>query len=179
MKHNPFESWILDDVALDSQQRETLEEHLARCPRCAQLSAAVNSALQSVRELPEMTAPPRFTQRWSASLAARKQAQETKQARTLAIVLVGTALLVALISLYIFSPEFSLISLAAGIISTIIGVVNSFHWVVLLLTGLFQKVTAPILIISGFLLASWILLAIFTLGLTVWKLAFRQSEANK
>ncbi|MBP9676598.1 MAG: zf-HC2 domain-containing protein [Anaerolineaceae bacterium] len=179
MKHNPFESWIFDESELDPQQQEQLEAHLAQCPRCAQLANALNLALQGIRALPEKTAPPNFTNKCAASLVARRQAQERKQARTLAIVLISTALLVATVSLYLLTPNFSLISLAAETIATVISVLSSLNWLIATITGFFQNISAPILIGGILLFAAWVILAVFTLGFAFWKVAFRQSEANK
>lgn len=179
MKHNPFESWIFDESNLEPHQLEQLEAHLAQCPRCAQIANNLNLALQSIRALPEEPAPPNFAQKWAASLVARKQAHERKQARTLAIVFVSTALLIAFVSLYLFTPGFSLISLAAGTISTVISVLNNLNWFVTALTSVFQNISTPVLIGGVLIFGSWVILAVFTLGFAVWKVAFRQSEANK
>lgn len=179
MDHYPFKSWILDEIELDQEQRRRLEEHLAVCPQCAQLSRSLNTALQTIRSAPEMAAPPDFTRKWVASLEARRREQEKKQARTLTIVLASTALIVALVSLYIFLPELSLISMAAGTISAVVGVLNGFQQAVEFIVGTFQKLSPSTVIISALILSGWIILAVFTLGLSIWKLAFRKSEVSK
>ena len=33
MNHQPFESWLLDDLPLASEQRRELDSHLRTCPR--------------------------------------------------------------------------------------------------------------------------------------------------
>ena len=179
MDHYPFKSWILDEIELDQEQRQQLEEHLAGCPQCAQLSQALTIALQTIRSASEQAAPPDFTRKWTATLEARRREQEKKQARTLTIVLGSTALIIALVSLYIFAPEMSLISLAAGFISTIVGVLNGLQHAVGLIVGTFEKLSPSTVIISALILAGWTILAVFTLGLSIWKLAFRKSEVNK
>lgn len=117
MKHYPYEGWILDDIDLDETRRADLEAHLALCPQCAQLSRSLRIALQAIRNAPEQTAPAGFVHKFVSSFESRRRLQERKQARTLAIVFASTALIVVLVSLYVFLPELSLISLAAGAIS--------------------------------------------------------------
>lgn len=177
--HDPYRNWILEDIELDAAQRGELEAHLAVCPRCAQLSNALNIALRTIRGASELAPPPDFTRRFLSSLETRRREQERKEARTLTIVLVSTALLIVLVSLYIFVPEVSLISLAAGTISTIVGLLNGAQQVVSFIVGTFNKLNSSTLIISALIFTGWILLASLTLGLSIWKLAFRKSEEQK
>ena len=115
MEHQPFKAWILDDENLSDEEKVQLSEHLAVCPECEQLSENLNAALQAIRVAPEMAAPAGFTQRWSASLAARKREEEKRQARSLGIALSSSALVIAIGAMLIFVPELSLISMTAGL----------------------------------------------------------------
>ncbi|HNR01753.1 MAG TPA: hypothetical protein PKK59_04390 [Anaerolineaceae bacterium] len=179
MNHYPFRSWILDEADLNDTQREELQAHLELCPECAQLSRSLSIALQTVREAHEQAAPPDFTRRFMASLEARQREQERKQARTLTLVLAATALIIVMVSLYIFVPELSLISLAATTIAAVVGLLTSLQQALSFVLNAFQKLSPSTLIISGVILAGWVLLASLTLGLSIWKLAFRKSEVRK
>lgn len=179
MDHYPYRKWILDDIELDSVQRGELNAHLALCTQCAQLSNSLNAALQVIRNAPEQAAPADFTRRFMASLEARRREQERKQARTLAIALGSTAGIIALVSLYIFVPELSLISLAAGFISVVVGLLNGVQQALSFISSTYQKLSPSTVVISALIFAGWILLASLTLGLSIWKLAFRKSEVSK
>lgn len=179
MNHYPFRNWILDEAELNVAQQEELEAHLAECPQCAQISRSLSAALQVVRAAPERSAPPGFTRRWVNALNERQREQERKQARTLTIVLGATAFTIALVSLYIFLPEISLISLAAGIITAIVGLLNSVQQVINFIVGTFTKISTSTLVLSALVISGWIILASLTLGLSIWKLAFRKSEVYR
>lgn len=179
MKHYPYEGWILDDIDLDETRRADLEAHLALCPQCAQLSRSLRIALQAIRNAPEQTAPAGFVHKFVSSFEARRRLQERKQARTLAIVFASTALIVVLVSLYVFLPELSLISLAAAAVSAVVGLLEGFQQVVSFISNAYKNLSPSTLIISGLVFAGWVLLASLTLGLSVWKLAFRKSEVKQ
>ena len=179
MDHYPYKSWILDDIELDAAQRGELEQHLVVCPQCAKLSSSLNIALQTIRGAPELAAPQDFTRKFVASLETRRREQEQRQARTLAIVLASTALIIVFVSLFIFVPELSLISVAAGFISAMVGLLSGLQQALSFIVGTFQKLSPSTVVISSLILAGWILLASLTLGLSIWKLAFRKSEVSK
>ena len=179
MEHNPYISWILDDIDLDDEQRDQLQDHLAVCTECNALSHSLTSALRSICSAPEQPAPPNFTTKWVALKETRCREQEKKQARTLAIVLGSTALMIALVSLYIFIPGLSLISLTARVISTVMGVLFFFQRVLDLLLGAFHRLDSTTIFFTSLILTGWVILAIFTLGLSIYKVAFRKTVVKK
>lgn len=179
MNHYPYKIWILDEKDLDESQRVELAAHLEICPQCAQLSHSLNIALQSIREATVQAAPAGFTRRFVTSLETRRRDQERKQARTLAIVFASTALIIVLVALYAFLPELSLISLAAGVISAVVGLLTYIQQAFSFIMSAYRTLNPSTLIISGLIFAGWVLLASLTLGLSVWKLAFRKSEVNQ
>lgn len=176
MEHQPFKTWILDDENLLDEQKVRLSEHLAVCPECAQLSENLNAALQAIRVAPEVAAPLGFTRRWSVSLAARKREEEKRQARSLAIALSSSALVIAIGAMVIFVPELSLISMTAGLITTVINVLNAMQTALSFITSLFKSISPSVMIVVFAIAGGWLLLASFTLGLSVWKLAIKKVE---
>ncbi len=75
MNHQPFESWLLDDLPLAPEQRRELDSHLRACPRCTAL-AETGLALRA----PRMVAPAAgFTQRFQARLEARRVADRRRR----------------------------------------------------------------------------------------------------
>ncbi|GAB4490540.1 MAG: hypothetical protein OHK0031_13890 [Anaerolineales bacterium] len=69
MEHQPFESWLLDDLPLTPEQRRDLRQHTLACARCAALETA-NFSLRAA----SMAAPaPGFAQRFALRLAAQRR----------------------------------------------------------------------------------------------------------
>lgn len=179
MDHQTFRIWILEDETLSTEEQLKLEQHLAQCPECSRLSQSLNAALQTIRSASELPTPPEFTSRWTASLAARKREQEKKQARVLTITLTSSAFVILLVSFFTFKPEVSLISMAAGFISTVVQLLNGFQEAASFITHLFQTLHPSTLAVTILVIAAWILLASFTLGLSIWKLAIKKKEVTK
>jgi anti-sigma factor RsiW len=76
MDHRPFESWLLEDKALGSDERRRLNAHLQACPACTAL-AEVDLALKANR----MSAPARgFVGRFQVRLEVRKKALRRRNA---------------------------------------------------------------------------------------------------
>ncbi|NOY97892.1 MAG: hypothetical protein GXP40_01645 [Chloroflexi bacterium] len=74
MNHQPFESWLLADELLTSEQRQALQVHVRKCADCAALMET-NLALRSVRA----AAPaPGFADRFRVRLEARRKAQRKR-----------------------------------------------------------------------------------------------------
>lgn len=176
MEHQPFKTWILDDENLSEEEQGRLEEHLAACPECARLSQNLKVALKAIRSAPELAAPPDFTRRWTAALADRKREEEKRQARSLGIALSSSALVIALGALLIFVPEFSLISMTAGFITTVLNCLEVIRTAISFITTLFKSISPATMLVLFVVVGGWLLLASFTLALSVWKLAIKKVE---
>lgn len=174
MNHQPYENWILDEPRLSEEEKRDLSHHLRECPDCTRLSNGWASVQRTIQASQMKPAPADFTGKWSASLARRKREQEKKQARTLVISLCSGAGAILLAVAIYFLPDFSLISLAAGFISTMLSVSNiiSNFWSITI--KLIQTIPLSTLIVTIAIVSGWVLLASITLGLSIWKLAFRR-----
>ncbi len=74
MEHQPFESWLLDDLPLTSEQRRNLRQHTLACAECAALERA-NFRLRAS----SMAVPARgFSQRFSARLAGQRRVEQRR-----------------------------------------------------------------------------------------------------
>lgn len=174
MSHQPYENWILDEPQLSDEEKRDLAAHLRECTECTRLTNGWNTVQRTIQSSQMKPAPADFTGKWSASLARRKREQEKKQARTLVISLSSGAAAVLLAIAIYFLPDFSLISLAAGFISTMLSVSNivSNFWSISI--KLIQTIPLSTLIVTIVIVSGWVLLASITLGLSIWKLAFRR-----
>lgn len=174
MNHQPYENWILDETPLSEEEKKGLAHHLRECTDCTRLANGWASVQRTIQASQMKPAPADFTGKWSASLAHRKREQEKKQARTLVISLSSGAGAVLLAIAIYFLPDFSLISLAAGFISTLLSASNiiSNFWSITI--KLIQTIPLSTLIVTIVIVSGWVLLASITLGLSIWKLAFRR-----
>jgi hypothetical protein len=77
MNHQPFEDWLLSDEALDPEQETNLRQHLSGCPKCTDLSQALQSVEQEMVRAPQLSPAPGFTERWQARLV-EKRAQKQR-----------------------------------------------------------------------------------------------------
>ncbi len=174
MNHQPYESWILDNPPISTEEKRELEQHIKVCPECSRLQKGWGLVEQSLQSRQIQPAPQNFTHKWSASLERRKREQEKKQARTLVIALCSGAFAILIALAIFFLPDFSLISLIASFISTMatfFGGIEDF-WSILI--NLAQAVSPATLIVTILIVSSWVILACFTLGLSIWKIAFKR-----
>lgn len=176
MEHQPYKNWILEEEVLTLEQQTTLNEHLEICPQCAKLSRDLNTALRIIRSAPEVPAPVGFTSRWSLSLTARKREEEKRQARSLTIALASSALVIVMGAMLIFIPELSLISMTTGVLTAILNLINGAQSVLSFVVNFYKHAQPTSLVLILVVFGGWILLASFTLALSVWKLAVKKVE---
>jgi anti-sigma factor RsiW len=81
MNHQLFETWILSDEALSSDQRETLQEHLQQCESCQALSSGWSEVRNLFGAITRSEPNPGFVNRWQARLAAERMQEERRRER--------------------------------------------------------------------------------------------------
>ncbi len=74
MNHQPFESWLLEDAALDLEEKRKLNLHLRECEHCKAL-AETGLALQNTRQV---SPAPGFTARFQERLESQRIAQRRR-----------------------------------------------------------------------------------------------------
>lgn len=75
MNHQPFESWLLDDLPLAPEQKRELDSHLRTCLHCTAL-AETGLSLHA----PRMVSPaPGFAQRFQVRLVAQRIADRRRR----------------------------------------------------------------------------------------------------
>jgi hypothetical protein len=118
MSHQPFETWLLSDQALDEEQQIMLNEHLKECQQCQ----AVSEAWVHVQNLMVMNSAPEpapgFTQRWQSRLSIVQQKRQQRRLWLLTLGLLGLAGLIflglALAGLFSTSFPYALSHFIAG-----------------------------------------------------------------
>lgn len=174
MNHQPYEKWILDDSVLSVEEKNDLTHHLQECPECLRLQQGWMTAEHSLKTTLIQPAPGNFTKKWNAHFALRKREQEKRQARNLVISLCSLAGVLFVSLVIIVLPDISLISLTASLISTGLAVINGIQNFGVIILKLFRAVPTSTLAVTIFIVAGWVLLVCFTLGLSIWKLAFKR-----
>lgn len=101
MNHQTYEEWALMPESLSPEEHQSLKQHLAECESCRKLSANWAKAESLLQEAALVGPAPGFTQRFTASLAARKAKEHRRQVRKFLIIL-GVILLAAMTTVSIF-----------------------------------------------------------------------------
>jgi hypothetical protein len=88
MNHQPFESWLLSEDALDEDQARSLRKHLENCDQCSSLEASWNDVHRLFEITPQVTPAPGFSARWQARLEGQQRKRHLYQSW---ILFAGTA----------------------------------------------------------------------------------------
>jgi hypothetical protein len=75
MNHQPFETWLLDDLSLTAEQQRELQAHLRICQACSAI-AETDLALGSARQVAPREG---FPARFQAQLAQHRRGQKIRQ----------------------------------------------------------------------------------------------------
>lgn len=173
MNHQPFNSWLYEDAELDSSQRKELFLHLKDCPECRQQHEAWTNVRHLLRTAEPVQPRPQFSQRWQASLDARRSRQQSRQVRITVLSLCGAALLTLLgLVVYFFSTS-SLADLFASVIGTstqvAVGLLKIGEFFETLLRFLPPALSTAI----WFILASWICLLCLVWVFSIWRISHK------
>jgi hypothetical protein len=79
MNHQPFESWLLSEDALDEDQARSLREHLENCDRCVSLEASWKDVHRLFETIPSVDPAAGFAARWQARLVEQKHQRQLYQ----------------------------------------------------------------------------------------------------
>lgn len=104
MRHQPFETWIVDEMPLNAEQALALQSHLTECEDCRLLSNGWSAARTALMTAPVASPAPGFSSRFRASIAERRYHQQQLQIRrTFLFLLSGSvAALLALLAYLLF-----------------------------------------------------------------------------
>ena len=102
MSHQPYETWLLDEAELSSEQAQALQAHLQDCQECRELQNSWKNLDGLIRAAHMVSPQPGFSQRWRASLAGRRSRQQVLQIRRLFIGLLIAALITLLMLAAVF-----------------------------------------------------------------------------
>jgi hypothetical protein len=170
MNHQPYENWILDEEQINSQEQDSLKQHLKECPECFKLYHSWNKVQTELKSTLVEPAPAGFMRRWKYEFASRQREQERRQARTLFISLASGAGAVLIALAVILLPDFSLISLLVRFLTTAVKLFSGIDSIVSISKNLIDSAPTITLVISGLFVAGWICLAVFAWGLSIYRI---------
>ncbi len=101
MRHQPFETWIVDEPELTPEQRASLQTHLLTCEQCRQFHNSWAGVRSQITAMPPVAPSPGFSHRWTSSLVERRRQRQKLQERRLLLFLVSGAL-ASLVMLFIY-----------------------------------------------------------------------------
>lgn len=174
MSHQPFETWLLEENNRTPEQEAALQAHLLNCAECRLIHTGWQEARLSLNTTRMAIPAPGFTQRFSASLVARRAEQAHKrQIRNLilglTLGLISTAVLLTAVIFSFNSPAEMLVN---GVEAITMGV-NRWNQVVHVLSAAMQQ---------PFFLVIWILVtcgvSILACGwlFTLWRISVQGAQ---
>lgn len=171
MKHQPFETWLLNNDPLTPEQAQSLDEHLNSCESCQLLKTAwigVENLFQDVPEIPPVAG---FTNRWQARLKQENQAHLASRHRwqswiVLILITNAVSVLAVLLGMQFFNTFDSLTELLLVWVyrlTSLLSVVNLFQNFLAIMIR-----TVPGLLSPG----GWAILAsVVSAGSVIWVLS--------
>jgi hypothetical protein len=174
MNHQPFSTWMIDEVPLSLEQENTLQSHLSACAECRKLQTGWQSARQALHTTEMIRPAPGFNLRFTASLAQRRAIQaHQRQIRNLILGLslsvIATAALLAVVIFAVASP----VELLVRTTEVITGLIGWWNRASRLLIASLQQ---PVVLVIWVLLTSGISLLAFGWLFTLWRISLQGVE---
>ncbi len=171
MRHQPFETWIVDETGLTPEQMASLKEHLLTCEECRQFQnswASVRGQLMAAH----IAAPaPGFTKRWNISLAERRRQQQKLQERRLLLFLVtGAMASLLMLVAYLFATT-SPASLLVSVFETVTHLLVTWTYTQQAILPLVEDLPPVIPIAFWILLTTGISLLSVIWVVTIWRIS--------
>jgi predicted anti-sigma-YlaC factor YlaD len=174
MSHQPFETWMLDEIHLSLEQETSLQAHLASCLECRKIHHGWQVARQTLQTSRMVRPAPGFSQRFTTTLAERRARQaHQRQVRNLilglSLGLIATAALLIVVIFSVSSPVDFLVR-TTEVITSMIGWYNRAS------RALIALLQQPAILAVWILLTSGISLLAFGWLFTLWRISLQGAE---
>ncbi len=174
MSHQPFETWLLEENNRTPEQEAALQAHLLNCAECRQIHTGWQEARLSLKSAKMVSPAPGFSQRFSASLVARRAEQaHRRQIRNLIIGLslglIATAVLLTAVVFSFTSPAEMLVN---GVEAITMGV-NRWNQVIHVLTAALQH---PIFLVVWILVTCGVSILACGWLFTLWRISVQGAQ---
>ncbi len=179
MNHQPFNSWLYEDAPLNPAQAEELKLHMQTCPDCTrQYEAWLN--VRHMLKTAEVSRPqPGFSNRWLASLEARRLRQQRRQVRITILALAASVLIVLAGLITYFSLTSSLADLFASVIGASTQVAVGFVQIGEFFESLLRFLPPALTTAIWFIIASWICILCLAWVLSVWRISRKGAPSHE
>lgn len=152
MSHQPFEDWLFSGESLESQQEQSLQDHLNQCEQCQAISIALDQVNEVFISSPSPEPAEGFTQRWFDRLAIAQEQGQIKRTWTIILAFFTAAtfitIAITLLNLNTLNWTYQLSQFIASF-SLFAGKINQIWRFLRSLSGVFPLIL-PIMIILGF-----------------------------
>ncbi len=170
MNHQPYETWILDDVELTGDQRHQMDMHLKDCSECRRLADGWHSAVKVIQTSPEVTLKAGFTRRFMDSLPERKVRRQRSLARRLfwgLSISAGAALMTGMgFLLTLNSP----ITWIVNSVNAVLDLASTFTVIQSTLQSWLNVIPLPLTLLLALAVLSWFSLIGSAWVFTMWKI---------
>lgn len=177
MSHQPFETWMLDQNNLTTEQEAALQAHLANCADCRKIQTGWQAAHLSLKSVRMSRPAPGFSHRFSASLAERRALQaHRRQVRNLilglSLGLIATAALLAAVIFTFSSPAEMLVN---GVEAITVGI-NRWNQVTHVFMAALQQ---PIFLVIWILITCGVSFVACVWFFTLWRISVQGAQKNE
>jgi hypothetical protein len=153
MSHQPFESWLVSDDPLSSDQYASLQAHLQLCESCRGLQGDWDRVIRILLAKPIQKPQPGFTQRWRIRLNNLHEEQRAyEEQKTSAIFLSSTLFLAFLTMAFMFIYYFNAYESSTQVLVGGISFITSLLTIVNISQQLMETL---IQVLSGFIPPVW------------------------
>jgi hypothetical protein len=171
MVHQPFETWIVDQIEMSAEQQKELKAHLLVCQQCTRLQTGWQSVNQQLNTRQMVAPAPGFTQRFKINLEQRRIEEQRKQARKfLLFLLLGIIGLSAVLAgglILTSSPADWLAALLGSFTQTVVSLSRVERWAITLV-----QIFPPAVIIGFWILMTSTLSLVVLVWMTsLWRLS--------
>lgn len=157
MSHQPFETWILSEEALDKDQNASLQAHLAECESCHSLQTNWQQVHNTFSTSMSPDPQPGFSSRWHTRIAFDRQKRQQRRMWVLTLSMFALASLI-LIGLFLFNLINTtwpyIISQVIANISVMFAKVRRFWRVIDTLSSSFPALVPLLVLISTVIISS-------------------------
>ncbi len=174
MSHQPFDTWLLDEIHPSPEQEEALQAHLASCQECRQIRAGWLAARQTLQSSRMARPVPGFSGRFNASLAERRALQaHRRQIRNLILGLsLGLIICAGLLAVVIFTAT-SPVSL---LVKTTEGITRAIAWWNQAEQIVIAALQQPVILVVWILLTSGVSLVAIGWLFTLWRISLQGAQ---
>jgi len=174
MNHQTYEKWAVTPETRSKEETKSFEHHCKECESCTKLAANWDHIHTMLNESTHMTTPkPGFAARLQASLPARKEAEQKRQAQKLLWIL-GLSFFVVLSTALTYFYSVNTVNNLLSQLFTFGAEIMIFFENFKIIVSTFAKFAPIQLMIPGFMVAGSAILGLLILwAITLWQFSLQ------